>query len=408
MKKTLPLVRLFSLREPRLLLTGQAISAFGDGVALVAFTLLVLDTTHSAVALGWFVAARTVPTVAFLLFGGVVVDRFSRKRLLLLSDLVRALTTALLVALLVAHALHFYELLGVAVIFGTFDALFMPAITALVPEIVAEELLPAMNAVRSLSFNVVGGMLGPAVGGLIAAFSTSWSIGIDCATFLVSAFTLVWMRPTPSPAPGQRNAMLHEMKEGFRYVRSTPWFWYTCLAVVGVNAFVFSPIAVLVPYLLRTDLHASKQIVGYFFAVGGMAGGLSALVAANLPMPRRRIRRMWALWIVGDLGGLLIALATNYWPIFVASMLGSTTMALGGVVWESLIQTEVPRELLGRASSVDWFISLGLAPIGLVAASTIASHIGVRAYYGWASVVLCVPGLLVLVSKRANAVDRHR
>ncbi len=405
MKQKLPVLQLFSLREPRLLLSGQAISSFGDGVALVAFTLLVLDTTHSAVALGWFVAARTIPMIVFLLLGGAVVDRFSRKQLLLVSDMVRALVTAFLVVLLLAHSVHFYDLLGVAVIFGIFDALFMPAVTALIPEIVDHDLLPSINAVRSFSFNVVGNMLGPAVGGLIAAFSTSWSIAIDCATFVASAFTLWWMHPTPIPTRDITTHMLHEIREGFRYVRATPWFWYTCLAVVGINAFVFSPVVVLIPYLLRTDLHASKQIVGYFFALGGLAGGLSALVASNMRMPRRRVRRMWTYWTIGNFSALFIAAATNYWPIFLASMIGSSTMSLGGVLWESLMQSEVPRELLGRVSSVDWFISLGLAPVGLVAASTVASHVGVRAYYGWACVLFSAPALAVLFSKRANAVD---
>jgi hypothetical protein len=152
-------------------------------------------------------------------------------------------------------------------------------------------------------------------------------------------------------------------------------------------------------------LHASKQIVGYFFALGGLAGGLSALVASNMRMPRRRVRRMWTYWTIGNFSALFIAAATNYWPIFLASMIGSSTMSLGGVLWESLMQSEVPRELLGRVSSVDWFISLGLAPVGLVAASTVASHVGVRAYYGWACVLFSAPALAVLFSKRANAVD---
>lgn len=408
MKKKLPIQQLFHSRDSRLLLTGQAISTFGDGVALVAFTLLVLDTTHSAVDLGWFAAARSIPMIAFLLFGGVVVDRFSRKRLLLLSDVVRAAVTGLLTVLLLFHAVHFWELLAVAVVFGSFDSLFVPAVTAMIPEVVDEDLLPAMNAVRSFSFNVIGNMLGPAVGGLIAAFSTSWSIGLDCATFLVSAATLVMMRPTPVPTKNEANNMLKEIRDGFTYVRSTPWFWYTCLAVVGLNAFVFMPVSVLIPFFLRHTLHDSKQVVGYFFAVGGLSGGLGALIVSLVKMPRRRVRRMWTYWLIGDLGGLLIAVATNFWPIFLSAIIGSATMSLGGVVWESLMQSEVPRELMGRASSVDWFISLGLSPVGLVVASTVASHIGVRAYYGWASVFFAIPSVMILLSKKANQVDANR
>jgi len=137
------LVQLAKHREPRLLVTGQTVSQFGDGVALVALTLLVLDTTgDSASKLAWFVAARMTPLVVFLLIGGVIVDRFSRRILLLISDGVRALLTAVLVVLIATHHLTYFDLLIFAVLFGTFDALFMPCITALTPEIVPEDLLP--------------------------------------------------------------------------------------------------------------------------------------------------------------------------------------------------------------------------------------------------------------------------
>src|ERR1039458_1984065 len=108
----------------RLLVTGQTISQFGDGVALVALTLLVLDTTHSASKLAWFVAARMTPLVIFLLVGGAIVDRFSRLILLLISDCVRAALTAVLVVLIASGQLKFDELLVFAVLFGTFDAVF--------------------------------------------------------------------------------------------------------------------------------------------------------------------------------------------------------------------------------------------------------------------------------------------
>ena len=92
MQKKLAILQLLKHREPTLLIVGQTISGFGDGVALVALTLLVLDSTHHSVTKpAWFAAARMVPFVAFVLLGGVIVDRFSRRLLLLISDSMRAL-----------------------------------------------------------------------------------------------------------------------------------------------------------------------------------------------------------------------------------------------------------------------------------------------------------------------------
>jgi len=408
-KKKIALVQLAKHREPRLLVTGQTVSQFGDGVALVALTLLVLDTTNdSASKLAWFVAARTTPLVIFLLVGGAIVDRFSRRILLLISDCVRALLTAVLVVLIAAGHLRFAELLLFAVLFGTFDAVFMPAITALTPEIVPEDLLPAMNAVRPLSNNLMGNMLGPAVGGVIAAASTSWAIGVDCATFLVSASALFMMKPTPTPQRTPGTSMLSEIKEGVRYVRSTRWLRTGLVAVSVTNAIMFSPLAVLIPYLLRHTLHDSKVIVGFTFAVMGLSGTVGALVASNMKTPRRRIRVMWGVWTVASLSGLVIGFATNYWEVMIFPLVASPLLLLGNVIWESMMQTEVPRELLGRASSVDWFMSLGLAPIGVLVAGLLATAWGVRTYFVVVSLLSSAPGVWIILSRKINEVDAGR
>lgn len=409
MKKKIALVQLAKHREPRLLVIGQTVSQFGDGVALVALTLLVLDTTgNSASKLAWFVAARMTPLVVFLLVGGAIVDRFSRRILLLISDCVRALLTAVLVVLLATNHLHYGELIIFAVLFGTFDAVFMPCITALTPEIVPEDLLPAMNAVRPLSNNLMGNMIGPAVGGVIAAASTTWAIGVDCATFLVSASALFLMRPTPTPQRTPGSSMLSEIKEGVRFVRHTRWL-RTNLVVAGiVNAIMFSPLAVLLPFLLRHTLHDSKVIVGYTFAVMGLSGAIGALVASNMRMPRRRIRVMIAYWTIASFSGIIIGFATNFWEVMIFPVVASPLLLLGNVIWESMMQSEVPRELLGRVSSVDWFMSLGLAPLGVVLAGILATEWGVRTYFVVMSLVASAPGVWIILSRKINEVDKDR
>jgi MFS family permease len=408
MRKKLAIIELAKHREPRLLVSGQAVSNFGDGVAVVALTLLVLDTTHSVTALGWFAAARMTPQVVFLLIGGAIVDRFSRRLLLILSDVVRALLTGLIVILILCHALHYWELIIFAVIFGSFDALFYPCIAAFTPEIVSEDLLPAMNAVRPLANNLMGSTIGPAVGGLLAAFSTSLSLGVDCATFVVSATALALMRSTPKPARKEGATMIGDIKEGLHYVAHTRWLWTTSVSVTLVNAFVLTPMFVLIPYFLRHNLHLAKDYVGFSVAAAGVSGALGALVVANLPMPKRRIRMMWIYWSVGSMTALVMGIATNFWEVIIFPIAVSPTIIFGNVIFESMMQSEVPRELLGRVSSVDWFVSLGVAPLGLVIASQVANVIGVRAYFVVFSIICVIPGIWIIVSKRINAIDAER
>lgn len=398
--------RLLHRRDPALLLAGQTVSMFGDGVASVALTLLVLDTTRSPGALGWFAAARMAPTVAFLLVGGVIVDRHSRRLLLLVSDVGRAIVTTALVALIASHHLHYVDLIAFALVFGSFDALFTPALTAVVPEIVPDELLPAMNSARPLANNVVGQFLGPAVGGLLAASSTSVAIGVDAATFAVSATSLLIMRPTPRPERREAPSMRHEILEGLRFVRGQTWIWATLLSAALLNALVFVPSGVLLSFLLRNDLHASKPAIGFFFAIGGAAGALVALVVSNLPVPRRRIRAMSLAWVSASLAVAIVGVAHNYAEILVIPILTTPGLLYGNVIWESMLQRLVPRELLGRVSSVDWFVSLGLSPVGLVVAGSLSGVVGVRPYLVGAALLTLVPSVLILASRRVNAIDQ--
>lgn len=389
-------------------MAGQTVSNFGDGVAQVALILLVLDTTHSVAKLAWFAAARMIPLVVFLLVGGAIVDRVSRRVLLLVSDAVRALLTAALVVLILAGGLRFWELLVFAVVFGAFDAVFFPAISALTPEIVPQELLPAMNALRPLADNLAGSTLGPAVGGVLAAASTSLAIGVDCATFVVSAAALLAMRPTPRPERLRESSMAKDIKEGIAYVRRTLWFWTSSFSAGALNAFVFTPMFVLIPFFLRHDLHLGKADVGFALAASGISGAFAALVAANLPTPRRRVRLMWLYWCVAGLSALVLGVATNFWLVIVFPVVASPMIILGNVIFASMMQSEVPREILGRASSVDWFVSLGAAPLGLVIAGEMADYLGVRAYFVIFGVICSLPGLAIIASRKVNAIDEAR
>jgi DHA3 family tetracycline resistance protein-like MFS transporter len=89
-------------------------------------------------------------------------------------------------------------------------------------------------------------------------------------------------------------------------------------------------------------------------------------------------------------------------------LVSSPMMIFGNVIWESMLQSEVPRELLGRASSVDWFVSLGITPIGIVIAGLLANQIGIRTYFVLAGVICSLPGLYILTSKRINEIDEVR
>jgi MFS transporter, DHA3 family, tetracycline resistance protein len=383
-----PVRAILSNREFTLLWGGQTVSQFGDGIVSVALPLLVLETTGSAVDLGLVVAARLVPTVAFLLLGGAVTDRVSRRLAMLVSDASRAIITAILGALALSAVLNFSELVVGALLFGTFDALFYPSSSALYPELIDAELLIQANSLRQSSGTMSAALVGPVVGGVIAStIGTSWSLLIDAGTFVVSAGCLLAMRPTPRPDPTGASVMA-DIAEGLRFCRQTPWILWTLIVAAFANAVIFMPISVLLPLLFKRTLHAPDWMVGVGFSAFGVGSLIGALLLAFLPKPKRRVGTMWTLWSAAAFVTILYGLAPSAWAAAASLLLIGPLLMGGQVIWESLLQAEVPREMLGRVSSVDFMVSFALAPIGVAVAGVVAGSVGIR-------LAVIIPGLFV-------------
>lgn len=407
MAERFKIFRVLAQRDPFLLHVGQSISVVGDGIANVAFALLVLSLTHSPVDLGWFAAARMTPTVLLLLVGGVIVDRFPRRAIILFSDIMRCLLTTGTLALLISHHLLFVDLLVFAFFFGTFDALFMPAVSALIPQIVTAEYLPAMNANRELSNNLFGYGLGPAIGGVVAAYSLTWAVGLDAASFAISTVMMSFLRRQPQPEVERGERFLTQVREGLRFARRTRWFWTSLVVVSVINALLFSPSVIYDTFLLRHTFHSSARILGLTLGAGGVSGGLTALFIGNLPVPRRRVRGMWTAWSLASASTLLVAFAGNYWWVIISNILCVPLLVTGNVIWMTLMQSEVPEELMGRVASIDMFASLGLAPIGYAIAGGAIAAFGVRTYLVATFIIGILPSLYILQSRKINAFDHQ-
>lgn len=403
-----PMREVLSNRQFALLWGGQTVSQFGDGIISVALPLLVLEITKNATDLGLVVAARLVPTVLFLLLGGAVTDRVSRRLAMLTSDASRATITATLGVLALSGVLNLTELLVGSILFGVFDALFYPSSTALVPELIAPEQLTSGNSLSRFSQAFAGGLIGPIVGGVIAStVGTSWSLIIDAGTFVVSASCLVAMRSTPRPEKSG-TSMAGEIKEGLSYCRKTPWIFWSIVVAGFANAFVFSPSAVLLPLLFKRTLHAPNWMVGVGFAASGLGGLVGALGMIVLPRPKRRVRTMWLAWGTAPLIAIPFGLAPTAWVAVVFAFIVGLLLMVGNILWGSLMQSEVPKEVLGRVSSVDWMVSLGLSPVGVAIAGAVAGTVGIRVTIVVPGVIIGVTALLVVASVRSvTAIDRR-
>jgi predicted MFS family arabinose efflux permease len=365
-------------RDFALLWSGQSISLVGDGVYTVALALETLRIDNHPLALSLVLAARLLPTVLLLVAGGVIVDRVPRRLAMLTSDTTRGVAVGVVALLVALGALQVWELVIISAVFGAADALFYPAATAVTPEILPADLLVQGSALNHTSETMAQMLIGPALGGLVVAtLGYQWAFAIEALSFAVSAACVLAMASRPRPAPSGHSA-LADAREGLRYVRSQRWLWVSLGAAGLANFAAFSPLALLVPLLIRNVLDQGPLALGLVLAAGGVGGGVTALLVARLGAPRLRITSMWAGWAVSAGGIVVLSLAPNVWVAGALALIITGTLMYGNVLWNPIMQELVPPELLGRASSVDWLVSLSLSPLGVLVRGAVAGVVGTR------------------------------
>jgi len=368
-------------RDFRLLWTGMTLSLLGDGVLLVALPWQAYQLSNRPAAMSLVGVALTVPQVVLVLFGGVVSDRFDRRRLMLAADIVRGASLGVLATLSITGALELWHMVVFAVVYGAASAFFMPAFEALVPRLVPEDFLTEANALDQFVRPAMLWLLGPALGGvLIGTAGAGWAFGLDAATFGASALCLLrltWI-PSEESEPLTVRAAITELREGLTFVRSKPWLWASFLAASLTYLLFLGPTEVLLPYLVKNDLGGGARDLGLILAAGGVAALAAAFVVGQTGLPRRTMTFIYLAWAFATLSVAGYGLAHTRWQAMGAAALISGFEALGAVAWTTTKQRLIPGALLGRVSSFDWFISISLVPVSYAVTAPVAAALGTR------------------------------
>src|SRR5882672_11837753 len=369
------------LRDFRLLWSGMTVSLLGDGIFIVALAWQVYELSDAATALSLVGLAMTIPNVLFLLIGGVVSDRFDRRRVLLAADLVRGVAVAAMGLLSLGGHLELWHLMVLAALYGGGTAFFGPAFDAIVPDLVASDLLIQANSLDQFVRPAAWRLAGPALGGFLVAWSTGGAFLIDAATFGISIVALLLMSPHPIDAPmdaGPVTAM-SDIREGFRFVRARVWLWGTLLAASFAYLLFIGPQEVLLPLLVKDHWGGDPKSLGFILAMGGVGAIGAALYMGRRAVPRRFITFMYVAWTLSTLAVAGYGLAHVPWQAMIACLLFNALETMGTIVWATTKQRLVPRHLLGRVSSLDWFVSIGLLPVSFALTGPAAHLFGPRA-----------------------------
>ena len=383
----------FRSRQYRLLSGALIANLAGSGMWLVTSTWQLIE---AGAGLDWFGAVAMANTGALALtalLGGVTADRVSPRRVIAWTGSIRAVAVLPIVLAASVGALDPVHLVVAAAMLGAADGFFYPAYSALVPTVVAPAELLATNGVESMLRPVMLQAAGP------AAASTLMALGSPAAAFagiaLLGATTAVlalrMRRPRRASTRRQPSArsVFSDLREGFGYVARVRWLVLTLVLAVTVTIAYAGPVQVLLPIMIADRTGSGPEGLAFVLAGYGLGGILGSLIVSSLTLPRRYLTFMILAWGLGCMPLAIVGLADALPLIALALLVCGMLNAGAGALWGTVLQRRVPRGLLGRVSSLDFFVSLSAAPV--------SAALVVPAAEGWGMhAVFLVAGLLPL------------
>lgn len=361
-------------RDFLLLWGGQAVSTIGAQASQLAFPLLVLFLTRSPAQAGLAGAVRATPYLVLSLPAGALLDRWDRKRVMILCDLGRALALGSIPVAFAIGRLSLVQLYLAALLEGTLYVGFDLAEISCLPRVVSKEQLPAATA-RNQATEASSALLGPALGGALYGLGAALPFLADALSYTASVASLLLIR---TPFQGERTAarrrLLPEVAEGFRWLWHQPLILFMALLSGGINFLAAG--SVLVVIVLAQHQGASAPVIGLILGVSGVGGLLGALLAPaiqrRVSFGRAIILSLWAIALIWP----LYAIAPNPLALGGIAALLFVTGPIYNVVNLSYRLAVVPDALQGRVSSVVRLISLGVIPLGLALSGFLLQQVG--------------------------------
>jgi MFS family permease len=397
-------LRPFRHREYRLLVTSMAASLFASGLWLVAIVYQVIAFGGGPTELSVVATASAVGMLLSVLVGGVAADRLPKRAVLLGVEGVRVVSAATAGVLAVTGTLQLWQLAVIAFVLGMAEAFFFPAYSAILPTLLPADELLAANGVEGTLRPVAQQALGPAVAGvLVAAFAPSIALLLAAGIYALAAITLVAMRSVAVPPAAEQSSVLADLSEGFRYLFRTGWLFATLAFATLYVLVLIGPIEVLLPFAVREQTGGGASSFALVLGAFGLGGAIGSLVVSSWRLPRRYLTAMLLLWGAGAAPLALIGVTTQLWVMAVATFVVGFTGAVAMVIWGTLLQRRVPPHLLGRVSSLDFFVSLALMPVSMAVAGPVGEHLDVPMTFVLAGLVPVFLAIAAIVGWRLPA-----
>ena len=383
--------------------SSRLVNTMGTMMASVALAFAVLDITDSPTALGQVLAARTVPMVALLLYGGVIADRFPRTLVLQLSNIGSALAQgAIAVLVLTGHA-EIWMLVVLGALHGAVSGVGFPAMASVLPQLVPREDLQPANALVSLTRNGMM-VLGPTIGALlVVTVGPGWALAVDAATWLVSALLLVPVA-LPAKEPSAEPAdTVRELREGWTFFWATPWLWAVVVGFGFLNLIHAGAWFTLGPAV--ADDTIGRQGWGYVLSAEAVGLLLTTVVLLRVRLERPLLLGMLGVAMLAAPIFVLGASPQLALLLVVAFVAGAGT-ELFGMGWNLAMQENIDDSMLSRAYSYDALGSFVAIPIGQIAFGPLAVAFGTEEVLVVSAIAYVAIVALVLCSRSVRTLPR--
>jgi MFS transporter, DHA3 family, tetracycline resistance protein len=386
----------FRIREYRLLITAVSLSIFADGMFAVVLALQVIELDNNPVSLSIVMTCFGAAFVAFVLVGGIAADRINQRSIIIGVETVNVAAASVIAVLGMIGALQVWHLALAGIAMGTAAAFFFPAYSAILPRILPAEQLLAANGVEGVVRPVFQRAVGPAVAGILvgATFPAVGSV-VVAVLFAIGLILLIATRPTAKAAvldaDVERTHVLRDLRDGFVFMLRTPWLLWTLLFASMFVLVVLGPIEVLLPFIADDRFDDGARMYGFILAFFGMGSALGALAVSSGRLPRRYLTVMMVMWGVGSVPLVIIGFTSSFPLMAIATFVVGVTDGAGMVIWGTLLQRRVPTEMLGRVSSLDFFVSLAFMPVSFAIVGPLSKVVSMQTIFlvaGIAPVVL--------------------
>ncbi len=340
---------------------------------LFALTLQAYKLTRNEVAAGVANSMHTLPLLLFMLLAGVITDRVSRRKTLMVVNILR---TAVLIAIAMAissRAIRVEYLYAASFLFGLGNSFNIPSHQAFMPTLVEKNDYMPANTLLALIYRgalVFGAVIGNELIRRVSLANTFFLLATFC-TIATLCLMFISVKEQLPEIPHTPRILWNELRSGFSYTLSVPWLWITIALYSVLNISMYGPWSIGLPLLSASTLPGGSQGLSTLY----LASGVGVVIVATCLGQFRRLPRpgllLYVAVIFQGLGIILIGLARNLTLASFGGMLMGVGVMAFGTTWAVLLQTHVPQEKLGRVASIDYLVSWMLTPLGFWAVGEI-------------------------------------